>query len=94
MKYWPIKTNGTPQIMPKVQTPLGSSLWPHHPATPASQKIAKPPQRRLKGTVYQSAEWKITEGFGIPDQKMLSPDISSGWELHRGLCEKATSNHL
>ena len=47
------------------------------PETPSSQKMAKPPQRRLKGMVKVSLEWKMTLGLGLPDQRRDSPEVSS-----------------
>src|SRR5271168_4337612 len=79
MKYCPMTTNAAPKSIPN---PHGCpEFFPHHPATPASQKIAKPPQSKLNGTRAQSVEWKMTEGLGMPAQRMLSPDISSGWSF-------------
>lgn len=56
---------GIPQIAMK-SGGVPRELCPQKPSTPASQKMANPPHKRLKGIMYQSSEWKITLGFGLP----------------------------
>src|SRR5215472_11202964 len=78
--YCPITMNGIPQSAMKIGgDALG--LCPHRPSAPASQKIAKPPHSRLDGIMYQSFEWKMTDGLGRPAQSKLSPETSSDWSL-------------
>src|SRR5271163_5236712 len=81
MRYWPMITKAAPKIVPTSQGWSGLGLLPNQPAAEASQKSVKPPQRRLKGTKPQSEEWKMTDGLGMPAQKMRSPGINSDWSF-------------
>jgi hypothetical protein len=51
--YWPITRNGIPHNAMNVDGVPRE--FPQNPSAPASQKMANPPQSKLKGIMYQSS---------------------------------------